>query len=136
MLAVGTIAVIALHGDDRLRHVHRVLRLAEADHVAGARIGFRLAMGHPHAAADHHVVADDSTALHDRDEAEIMGEHIDIVVRRQRDGDLEFARQVGAAEDRFVLDLAAGDLFLIQPDLVPGAGARQQMRRDVRAPGR
>ena len=60
-----------------------------------------------------------------------MREHIDIVVRRQRDGDLELPRQVGAAEDRFVLDLAAGDLLLAQPDLVPGAGARQQMDRDV-----
>ena len=97
MLAVGAIAVVALHGHDLLGHVHRVLRLAEADHVAGARIGLRLAVGHPHAAADHHVVADDSAALHDRDEAEVVREHIDIVVRRQRDGDLEFARQIGAA---------------------------------------
>ncbi len=131
MLAIGTITVIALDGDDRLRHVHRVLRLAEADHVTGARVGFRLTMGHPHAAANHNVVTDNSIALHDSDKAEIMGENIDIVVRRQSNGDLEFARQVGAAEDRFILDLAAGHLLLIQPDLVPGSGARQQMAGDV-----
>ena len=131
MLAVGTITVIALDGDDRLRHVHRVLRLAEADHVAGTRVGLGLTVGHPHAAANHDVVTDDSIALHDRDKAEIMGENIDIVMRRQCDGDLEFARQVGTAENRFILDLATGNLFLIQPDLVPSSGARQQMARDV-----
>ena len=97
MLAVGTVAVIALHGDDRFRHVHRVLRPAEADHVAGARIGLGLAMGHPHAAANHHVVADDPPRCDDRDEAQIVREHVDIVVRRQRDGDLELPRQIGAA---------------------------------------
>ena len=70
-------------------------------------------------------------ALHDRDEAQIMGEYIDIVVRRQRDGDLELTRQIGAAEDRLVFLHTAGDLLLVDPDLVPRSAMRQQMVRDV-----
>ena len=130
MLAVRTVAVVALHGHHLLRHVHRLLRRAESDHVAGAREGVRLAMGHPHAAADDHVVADDPPVLFDRNEAEIVGEHVHVVVRRQCNGDLEFARHVGAAVDRFVFLLAAGQLFAVDPDLVPGAASRQQMRAD------
>ena len=130
MLAVGAITVVALHGDDFLGDVDGVFRFAEADHVAGAGVGFRFAMGHAHAAADHHVVADDRAFLDDGDQRQIVGEHIDIVVRRQGDGDLELARQIGAAEDRLILDHTAGDLFFIQPDLVPGAGARQEMNGD------
>ncbi len=104
---------------------------AEADDVAGARIGVGLAMGHPHAAADDHIVADDLAALLDRDETEIVRENIDIVMRRQRNGDLELARHVGAAVDRLVFLDPPGDLLLLQPDFMPGAAVRQQMRGDV-----
>jgi hypothetical protein len=89
-----------------------------------------LTVRHAHAAADHDVVADDAIAFLDGDEAEIVGEHIDIVVRRQCHGDLEFARHVGAAVDRFVFLLLARVPFPIDPDLVPGAAFRQQMRSD------
>src|SRR5262245_63249975 len=49
VLTVRAIAPVALHGDDRFRDRDRVLRGAEADDVAGARIGVGLAMGHAHA---------------------------------------------------------------------------------------
>ena len=59
VLAVVAVAPIALHGDDRLGDRHRILGLAKAHHVGGARIGVRLAMGHAHAAADRDVPAGD-----------------------------------------------------------------------------
>ena len=113
-----------------LGDLHRLIRTAEADHVAGPREGVGLAVRHAHAAADHDVVADDAAAFLDGDEPEIVREHVDVVVRRQRDRDLELARHVGAAVDRLVFRLATGDLLAVDPDLVPGAAFRQQVRAD------
>src|SRR5690348_9341807 len=87
-------------------------------------------MRHPHAAADHHIVSYDLAAIFDRDKTKIVREHIDIVVRWQRHSDLEFSRHVGAAIDRLVLFLAARNLLSIDPDLMPSAALRQQMRSD------
>src|SRR5437763_17184311 len=52
MLAVRPVAPVALDGDDRLCDRDRVFDPAEAERIAGARIGLGLAVGHPHAAAD------------------------------------------------------------------------------------
>jgi glucose/arabinose dehydrogenase len=70
------------------------------------------------------------------DEAEVVGEHVDVVVGRDRDGDLELARQVVLAVERLgvVGRLAARDQFLAQPDLVVGARARQKMLADAFGP--
>src|SRR6266536_5210278 len=63
MLAVRPVAPVALHGDDRFGDRDRIPRAAEAEQVADARIGVGLAMGYPHAAADHHVEAFQVAAL-------------------------------------------------------------------------
>ena len=85
VLAIGAVAPVALHGDDRLGHGDRVARLAEAHHVGGARIGVRLAMRHAHAAADRHVPAGHvAGVVEDRDEAEIVREDVDVVRGRHR----------------------------------------------------
>ena len=132
MLAVGAVAPVALHGDDRFGDLHRVLGLAEAHHVGGARISVGLAMGHAHAAADGDVPARDVAVLvEDGDEAEIVREHVDVVRRRHRDHDLEFPRQIGLAVDRLDdLILAAGDLLAVEPDLAIGRRLRRQMVGD------
>ncbi len=68
--------------------------LAEAEQLGGARIGVGLAMGHAHAATGGDIPAGDIAGrIDDGDEAEIVGEHVDVVRRRHRDHDLEFARQ-------------------------------------------
>jgi hypothetical protein len=62
------------------------------------------------------------------DETEIVGEDIDIVRRRDRDGNLELSRQIGLAIDRLHdLGLAAGDPGAIEPNLAIRAGARRQV---------
>ena len=128
VLAVLAVAPVALHGDDRLGDRHRVLRLAKAEKVGGARIGVRLAMGHAHAAADRDIPARDfSGGVEDGDETEIVGEDVDVVRRRHRHDDLEFARQISPAVDRLDdLVLAAGDLFAVEPDFAIGRRPRRQ----------
>ena len=59
MLAIGTVAPVALHGDDRFRDRECVLAATKAHHVGGAGEGVRLAVGHAHAAADRDVPAAD-----------------------------------------------------------------------------
>ena len=134
MLAVGAVAPVALRGDDRFGHRDGLIRGAETEHVRGARIGVRLAMGHAHASAGHHVPARHiADVVDDSDKAEIVGIEVHVVRRRHRDGDLEFPRQIGAAIDRldhFIGLRRAGDLLAVEPDLAIGAGARRQMIRD------
>ena len=80
-----------------------------------------------------HVVADDCAPLDDGDEAEVVGEHVHVVVRRHRDDDLELARQIVLAVDRLLLGAtvsAIDDLLAVEPDLVIGAGPRQQVIAD------
>ncbi len=90
-------------------------------------------MGHAHAAADRDVPALQRAGLVERrDEAEVLGEDVDVVVRRHRDHGLELPRQVRAAVDRLDhLLLAADDLLAVEPDLAIGLRLRQEMIGDV-----
>ena len=87
-------------------------------------------MGGAHAAADQHVIADHVAVLDDGDVAEVMGEHVDVVLRRHRNGDLEFAGQIGGAVDRLGLQRLR-HLLVVDENLPPGAALRQQMGGDV-----
>jgi len=85
-------------------------------------------MAGAHAAAQGDVVAEDAAlAIGDADEAQVVGEHVHIVGRRQREADLELARQVALAVDRLDFLAGTGHLLLVQPDLVIGAGVGQQV---------
>lgn len=57
-------------------------------------------MAGAHAAADADVVAEQLAVVQDRDEAQVVGEHVHIVERRCGETDLELARQVTVAVDR------------------------------------
>ncbi len=130
VLAVRPIAEVALHQHHLLGHIDRLLGQAKAHDVGGPGKRLGLAVGHAHAAADRDVVADHAAGLiRDRDEAQIMGEHVDVVAGRHRHHDLELSRQVVGPVDR-LLGLAAKDLLAVEPDLVIGAGARRQMVAD------
>ena len=78
----------------------------------------------PRTGAYHEIWVDgEQVALEQRDNAEIVGQHVDRVVLGDRQPDLEFARQVALAVKRVGARL--GDLLAIDPDFVIGAGARQ-----------
>ncbi len=100
VLAVGAVAKVAVDRQHRLRHVHHPVRREETDDVRQTRVGGLVAVTAPHAAADREVVADEPVVLHDGDEAEAVGEHVQVVHRRNDEGDLEFARQIGLAVKR------------------------------------
>ena len=82
VLAFAAVAVVALRRHDRLGHGDDLIRLDEAEHVAEARVGLRVAVRRAHAAADGDVEAEQHAVFDDRDEAEVVGEHVDIVARR------------------------------------------------------
>ncbi|GJE43124.1 hypothetical protein AEGHOMDF_2303 [Methylobacterium soli] len=133
VLAALAVAPVALDRHHGLGHPHGVVGFAEQHQVGGAREGVGLAMGHAHAAAHRDVPAGHAVLLvENRDEAEIVGEDVDLVRGRHRDHDLEFPRQVGLAVDRLdeALFLAADDALAVEPDLAPGAGLGQQRVRD------
>jgi hypothetical protein len=92
-------------------------------------------VGHAHAAADGDVPAQDlAVAAHDGDEAQVVREHVDVVVGRDGDYGLELTRQVGTAVDGLVVDrVLAHDPLAVEPELAVGAGLGQEMRAD---PGR
>ena len=85
-------------------------------------------MRHAHAAADRDIPARDVAGrVDDGDEAEIVGERVDVVRGRDRDDDFEFARQVSLAVDRLDhIFLAAGDLLAVEPDFTVGRRLRRQ----------
>ena len=69
----------------------------EADDVGEARIGLRLAVRGAEAAAHREVEAEqraflEAFVVEDGDEAQILREHVDVVVRRHHDAGLELAR--------------------------------------------
>ena len=82
-------------------------------------------MAHSEPTADGDIVAEEFSILDDRDVAEVLGVDIDIVRGRKDEAGLKFAGQVGVAIHRLALGLAASDEFLIEVDLVVGAGLRE-----------
>mmetsp|Transcript_55592 Transcript_55592/g.149919 ORF Transcript_55592/g.149919 Transcript_55592/m.149919 type:complete len:458 (-) Transcript_55592:1068-2441(-) len=135
VLAVGAVAEVARHGHDGLADVLRVLRLAEADDIGQPRVRLLVVVGEAETATHRDVEAEQLVVLDDRDEATAVREDVDVVARRDGDGDLVLARQVGHAVDGLLLEGGgAEDLGLLchlvavhQEDLVVGAGAGQAM---------
>ena len=131
MLAVGAIAVIALHHQDFLRDVDRLRYRAKTHEVRDARKGLQLVVRHAQPAADRHVEAGEfALGVGDCDVAQIVAVDVHVVARRDGDDNFEFPRQVGLAVDRFRLGLAAGDEFIADPQFVVGARTRQEMGAD------
>ena len=106
-VAVVAVAVVALGGDDRLDHVAEVGRWQPRDGTGQQRVRVvGPVVGHPHAAAgEHHEPGQLARRPFGqrRHDADVVRVHVDAVVARPGDPDLELARQVGLAVDR--LDL-------------------------------
>jgi hypothetical protein len=131
VLPVLAVTVVPLCQHDLLRHEATILRLDKAE--SGTETGVRLLVGvsDTHTTANRHVVTDDLVVLHDSDEADVVGEHVDGIVRGNRHGNLELSREVVRAVERLkVLDCIATDLLLVEPDLVVGRGRWEQVLRD------
>ena len=62
-------------------------------------------MGHPHAAANGNIEANEFSIFNNRDVAKVMGEDIGVIVGRNNQNDFEFTRQVVLAIKRFAIFL-------------------------------
>ncbi|KAJ2512809.1 hypothetical protein GGI11_004620 [Coemansia sp. RSA 2049] len=135
MLAVGAVAVIALHKHDGLGDSHGVFCCNEAQTRRQTRIRLGVVVCHAHAAADHDVVADNALrVVENGNQSEVVGNNIDVVLGRNGNRNLELARQIRSAVQRLAIGNRAGlcgaasNKLVVQPDLVVGGGAWQQMR--------
>ena len=87
---LSAVAVVALHEHDLLGNGLALLGSAEADDRAQARVRLLVAMRDTHTATNRHVKALEFTVVtDDGDVAEIVGEDVDVVRRRDSDRDLE-----------------------------------------------
>ena len=97
VFAVGAIAEVALDHHHGLGHLEHLVGREEADDVREARKGLRLAVRGAEAAAHGEVEAEqlaflEAFLVEDGDEAQVLREDVDVVVRRHHDGGLELAR--------------------------------------------
>ncbi len=130
MLAVGAVAEITMDGQHRLPDGDHLVRSDESEHVRQTGEGFHVVVTATHAAADHHIVAEQLIALGNGNEAEIIGEDIHVVHGRNHETGLELAREVGLAVKRIdeilVRRVFEVELLPINPDGVIGPGLRGQ----------
>lgn len=91
--------------------------------------GRRDALRDTHTTTDGDIESEQLLVIvEDGDVAEVVAEDVDIVVRRDRDRDLELARQVVFSVKRLdVLDCLTNDLLLVEPDL----GVRGSLRLET-----
>ena len=114
--AVGAVTKIPLHLHHRLGDRKHVFRRHEAQPLGERGEGLGGARRHPQATAGEDVVAENPSALVDREEAEIVGVDVDAVVFRQCEAGFELSRQIGAAINWF------DNRGSIRPDLLRPAG--------------
>ena len=98
--AVAAVAPIAVQFDDRRGGIEQIVGLDKCDWGGEPRIGFWIVVGHAVPAAEQEVVAGEPIAIPQRDDREIVGQHVDRVVLGDREPDLEFARQIALAIER------------------------------------
>jgi hypothetical protein len=84
------------------------------------------ALGNTHSTTDGNVETEQLLVLvKNGDVTEVMAVDVDVVARRNGDGDLELARKVVLAVKRLVVDDGlTGNLLLVEPNLGVGGGLR------------
>jgi len=95
--AVAAVAVIAVQPHHRCRCLEQIPRFNEGDRGGEPRVGLRVVVGHPVAAAEQEIVPGEVLSVEQRDDREIVGQDVDRVVFGDREADLEFSRQISLA---------------------------------------
>ena len=112
--SVAAVTVIPLQGKDRLHQVKDVLRCHIAQGISGAGEGFLFLVGAAHATTHIDIAAPQfAIGVGEGHEANVLGEKVNGVIARDRDGHLEFAREVGASVEGFVGITAEDPTFLL-----------------------
>ena len=103
-MAVRAVTEVPLRRDDGLDDVDHVLRAHPPERLGEERVRVLLAgVAHAEAATDVHVEPGHRTREpigQDGHDADVVGQHVDVVVARPGHGDLELPRQVHVAVDR------------------------------------
>ena len=134
MTTTDAIAQITLRGQHTGSRIEHMLKADKTQLIGQTREGGLVAMGGAHAATGKHVKADQLIVFDDRDKAQVVGVNIHVIVRRNRHRGFELARQVGLAVQRIDGIFTACYRLFVQPDLVIGARARQQVLADATRP--
>ena len=135
MMPITTITIITLHGNAIPAHIENVLLRHVADQIADLRVGARITRSGSHATAGCEIEAEQPALFHDGDQAEVLCKHIDVVVRRNGDAELELARQVGRAEQGFGIVCAIGGLGQpVDPQLPIGTRLGLYVAHDALCP--
>ena len=84
------VTVVSLDQHDLLRHVFTLLHCAETEDISSSGICLLVCMGYTHSTSSSDVESSESAILiQDRNEADIVGEDVDIVRRGDGDGNFE-----------------------------------------------
>ena len=93
MHSLLTIAVVSLHNHDLLSDGDTLLDSAETEDAAQARVGLLVTVSYAHTATGRDVEASKVTVLvDDGDEADVVGEEIDIILRWDSDSNFILER--------------------------------------------
>src|SRR5690606_28670469 len=123
-MAVLAISEIALDAHHDFGELGCFCRGDESKRFGQTRIAVGTTVELAHAAANADIETNQCAVIDNSDEAEILPEHVDVVDRRNGKPDLEFARQIKVAIDRFLRrDLRR---VVAVPDLGVAAGAGNQ----------
>ena len=143
-----TVPVVSLDQHDFLRYVFSLLHCAETEDIGGSGVRLLVCVGYAHSTSSSHVEPGEFTVLtQDCDETDIVGEDVDVIRRRDGDGNFELKvcqhRRVDGMRIVYlprqvkfpiqwlnVLDRISSNHLLIQPDLVIGGGLGDQMFAD------
>ena len=86
-------------------------------------------MAQAHAAACGQIVSHQLALLNDGNKTAVIGQHVNIVQRRNDEGDFEFSRQIGFAVeriDKMGVFLGQFQFHAFDPNLVVGRGFGQE----------
>ena len=88
--ALDTVPVVPLNEDNLLGNVLALLDSTETDNATSARVGFLVSMGHAHTTANGDVESFKlSVGTNNGNKSEVVRENVDVVGRRDGNGDFE-----------------------------------------------
>jgi hypothetical protein len=90
MNSLGSIPIVTLSEKNALCDLETVFNRTEAQNVASPRIRFFVGVSDAHSTSSRDIEADETPfAIRDGNESNIIGENVDVVIRRYGNGNFE-----------------------------------------------
>jgi len=87
--ALVAVPIVPLCQHDFLGDKSPLIHCTEPNDISSARICFLVPMSNAHSTSDSHIEANQFTVFDDRNEPNVVGVHVNIVGRRDGDGNFE-----------------------------------------------